>query len=119
MEHQGNQGSTVFLQKFLAEPKNREAFGKFAAKYQPRIKSCCQRWGLKDENDADDLTANILLKLFERDLFVDFVLKTKAQFYGYLDTVTKHATLTFLRDRHRKPDAWSVGNADAQESAAR
>jgi RNA polymerase sigma factor (sigma-70 family) len=115
MENQKNERSTVILQQFLGNPKNREAFGKFAAKYQPRIKRCCQLRGLQDA-DADDLTATILLRFFERDVFSDFVFQTKEKFYGYLSTVVKNAVLTFVRDRGRKPDAWSVGNPDVQES---
>jgi len=115
MENPKNERSTIFLEQFLRDPKNQEAFGKFAEKYQPRIKRCCQGRGLQDA-DADDLTANILLKLFERDVFTDFVFQTKEKFNAYLDTVVKNAVLTFLRNRGRKPDAWSVGNAAVQES---
>src|SRR5437764_1025408 len=72
VESQKNQRSSIFLLEFLAAPRNKEAFGKFAAKYQPRIKRCCcQRWKLQDA-DADDLTATILLKFFERDVFKEF-----------------------------------------------
>lgn len=116
MESQQNVRSTIILLDFLAAPQNQEAFGKFASRYQPRIKRrCCERWGLQDA-DADDLTAALLLKFFERDVFREFVFQTKEQFNGWLNTVVKHAVLTFLRDRGRKPDAWSVGNPDAQDS---
>jgi RNA polymerase sigma-70 factor (ECF subfamily) len=110
-----SQPSTVILQEFLANPGNAEAFGAFAARYQPRIKRCCQARGLQDA-DADDLTATLLLRFFERDVFADFVFQTKEMFYGWLRTVVTRAVLMFLRDRGRKPDAWSVGNPDAQES---
>jgi RNA polymerase sigma factor (sigma-70 family) len=107
--------STVILQQFLANPTNDEAFGKFAGKYQPRIKRCCQARGLQDA-DADDLTAALLLRFFERDVFADFVFQTKEKFYAWLRTVVTRAVLTFLRSRGRRPEAWSVGNAEAQES---
>jgi RNA polymerase sigma-70 factor (ECF subfamily) len=110
--------STIFLRKFLADPKNHELFGTFAAKYQLRIKRCCLAKGLQDA-DADDLTAKILLRFFERDIFDGLVLRTKVQFYGWLREVVKNAVLTFIRDRGRKPDAWSVGNPDAQDSLER
>lgn len=115
MESPENQRSTVILRDFLADPKNHKTFGRFAAKYQPWLKRCCERRGLQDA-DAEDLTAAILLRFFERDVFQDFVFQTKEKFYHWLDTVVKHGVLTFLRDRGRKPDAWSVGNADVQES---
>jgi RNA polymerase sigma-70 factor (ECF subfamily) len=110
--------STIILQEFLADPKNAEAFGKFTAKYLARIKRCCLVQGLQDA-DADDLAATLLLRFFERDVFTDFVFQSKEKFYSWLHTVVKRAVLTFLRDRSRKPEAWSVGNADAQESLER
>ena len=110
-----SQRSTVVLQEFLANPKNREAFGSFAKKYHLRIKRCCIGRGLQDA-DAEDLTANILLRFCERDVFDGFVFQSKPKFYAWLDSVARNAVLTFVRDRGRKPDAWSVGNPDAQES---
>ncbi len=107
--------STILLLQFLGDPKNRDLFGKFARKYQPRIKHCCLRRGLQDA-DAEDLTATILLRFCERDLFDGFVFRSKGQFYAWLDTVVRNDVLTFLRNRGRKPDSWSVGNADAQEA---
>jgi RNA polymerase sigma-70 factor (ECF subfamily) len=113
-----SQRSTVILQEFLANPSNAEAFGRFATRYHPRIKRCCQARGLQ-EADADDLTAALLLRFFERDVFADFVFQTKEKFCAWLRTVVTRAVLTFIRDRGRKPDAWSVGNADAQASLER
>jgi RNA polymerase sigma factor (sigma-70 family) len=113
-----NQRTSVFLREFLEDPRNREKYGRFVAKYQPLIKSCCLRRRLQDA-DAEDLTAAILLGFFERDVFADFVYRSRQQFHGWLETVVQRAVLTFLRNRGRKPDAWSVGNADAQESLGR
>jgi RNA polymerase sigma factor (sigma-70 family) len=112
------QRTTIILRTFLADPKNHELFASFAGKYQPRIKRCCLSQGLQDA-DADDLTATILLRFFERDTLDSFVLKTKAQFFVWLRVVVTHAVLTFIRDRGRKPDAWSVGNPNAQQSLER
>jgi len=110
--------STVLLQQFLADPKNLAEFSKFARKYQSRIKRCCQARGLQDA-DAEDLAANLLLGFFARDVFDGFVFQTKVKFYAWLRTVVTNAVKTFVRDRGRKPDAWSVGNADAQEALQR
>ncbi len=116
MENNGSLRSTIVLRDLLAAPRDREAFGKFVAKYQPRIKRCCsERWGLQDA-DADDLTASILLGFMERDVFSRFVFRSKEKFYTWLNGAVKFAVLTFLRDRGRRQDWWSAGNADAQES---
>jgi RNA polymerase sigma-70 factor (ECF subfamily) len=109
-----SQRTTVVLQEFLADPKNREASGNFARKYQPRIKGLCLARRLQDA-DAEDLTASILLSFCVRDVFDGFVFLSKAQFQGWLNTVAAHAVLTFLRNRGRRPEAWSVGNLAAQE----
>jgi len=108
-----SQRSTVIIQDFLANPKNRESFGRFAAKYQPRIKNICMRRGLQEVN-ADELTAGMLLRFFERDIFERFVFQSKARFYGWLERVVLNDVRTFLRNESRKPDSWSLGNADAQ-----
>ncbi len=116
MDHTEPQRSSIFLREFLAAPRNREAFGQFVARYQPRIKDCCrQRWQLQDA-DAEDLSASILLRFLERDVLGVFVFQSKEKFYHWLDTVVKSAVLSFLRDRGREPDAWSVGNVEAQEA---
>jgi RNA polymerase sigma-70 factor, ECF subfamily len=107
--------STLFLQRFLADPKNHELFGTFVKKYRPRIVQRCLRCGLQDA-DAEDLAATILLRFCERDVFDHFVFQTKAKFYGWLDTVVRNDVLMFLRGRTRKPEAWSVGNTGAQEA---
>jgi RNA polymerase sigma factor (sigma-70 family) len=117
MELQGG-SSTVLLQQFLADPKNQTEFGKFDKKYRPRIKRCCQARGLQDA-DADDLAAMILLRFFEKDVFVGREFQTKSDFYRWLNAVVKNAVLSFVRARGRKPDAWSVGNPDAQEQLQR
>jgi RNA polymerase sigma-70 factor (ECF subfamily) len=110
-----SQRSSIILQEFLANPGNADAFGKFATRYQPRMKRCCLARGLQDA-DADDLTAALLLRFFDGDVFTDFVFQSKEKFYAWLRTAVTRAVLTFLRAQGRRPGAWSVGNADAQES---
>ena len=107
--------SSILLQTFLANPKNRDVFGTFAAHYYSRIMSCCVRHGLQSA-DAEDLTSDILLRFCERDVFVGFTFRSKPQFYAWLHKTVSLAVLTFLRGLRRKPDAWSVGNSDAQDA---
>jgi RNA polymerase sigma-70 factor (ECF subfamily) len=110
-----SQRSTVILQAFLANPQNHEAFGRFAAKFQPRIKNCCLARGLQDA-DADDLTASLLLGFFERDVFTGLVFERKESFYAWIRIVAARAVYTFLRNRARKPGNWAAGG-DAAERA--
>ena len=107
--------STVILQRLLHEPENGEAFASFTAKYLLRMKATCQRLGVQAA-DADDITAAVLLKFHEKHEFRKFVFRSKDKFNHWLRTVVKRAVLTFIRDRRRKPEAWSLGDRGAQES---
>jgi RNA polymerase sigma factor (sigma-70 family) len=118
MESQSGQRSTVILREFLDDPKNKALFGEFAAKYGPRIHRRCRSLGIQDV-DSEDLAATILLRFFERDTFKDFVFEGKEKFDRWLKKSVKNVVLDFVRDRGRKPDAWSIGNADAQASLER
>jgi DNA-directed RNA polymerase specialized sigma24 family protein len=115
MTSEPGQTSTVILQEFLDDPKNKVLFGEFAGKYGPRIRSRCRSLGIQDM-DSDDLAAAILLRFFERDTFKDFMFQGKEKFDRWLKTTVKHAVFSFKRDRGRQPDAWSVGDSDAQGS---
>jgi len=110
-----SQRSSEFLKEFLKAPHNKEAFGKFAARYLPRMKACCLAQGLQDA-DAEDLTAALLLHFLERDVFSTFVYQSRAAFNSWLATVVRRAVYKFVSERGKKPDAWSVGNPDAQAS---
>lgn len=110
--------STLVLQRLLSDPEDGEAFSTFAGKYLPRMKRICQRLGIQ-EADADDICATVLLKFHEKHEFRRFVFRSKDNFNHWLHTVVKRSMLTFLRDRRRKPEAWSVGNRDAQEALER
>lgn len=110
--------STLVLQRLLSDPDDGDAFAKFAAKYLPRMKRSCQRLGIQ-EADADDISATVLLKFHENHEFRRFVFRSKDKFNHWLHTVVKRAMFSFLRDRRRKPDAWSVGNPEAQEALER
>src|SRR5690348_3917959 len=109
-----SQRSTVILQELVADPKARETFERFVRKYQARIKGCCLGLGLQDAG-ADDLTSAILLRFLGRNVVGGFVFQSKEKFYAWLDTVVRTAVRTLHRDRARKPEAWSMGNADAED----
>lgn len=113
MESQFDQRTTIILREFLTDPKNHAAFGEFAAKYGPRIQSRCRSFGIQDV-DAEDLGATILLRFFERDTFKDFIFEGRDKFEKWLKITVKNAVVDFVRAR--RPDAWSVGNPEAQAS---
>ena len=115
MESRAEQRSTIILREFLDDPQNKVVFGDFAAKYGPRIQSRCRAFGMQ-EADSEDLSSAILLRFFERDTFKDFIFEGKEKFDRWLKKTVRNAVLDFVRDRGRKPDAWSVGNPDAQSS---
>lgn len=114
----GSCDSTLILRNLLADPANGEAFQRFARKYEPRIRARCIRRGLQD-CDADDLTAELLVEFFEGDSLRRFLFAGKEKFNRWLGVVVKRRVLDFYRRRGRKPDAWSVGNEDAQRAMDR
>lgn len=115
MEPSGAERSTVILQRVLADPESGESFREFTQKYLPRMKASCLRLGIQDA-DADDICAAILLRFYERREFKRFVFDSKDKFNGWLSTIVRNAVLTFVRNRGRQPDAWSVGDSGAQHS---
>jgi len=115
MDSQESHSSSSVLRELLANPSSGEAWRKFTAKYQPRIKTSCRHLGLQ-EADSEEVTAIILLKFYERDVFKKFVYQGKEKFAGWLGKVVRHAVFTFLRDRKHEPDAWCLGDSGAQHS---
>ncbi|HET6880829.1 MAG TPA: sigma-70 family RNA polymerase sigma factor [Pirellulales bacterium] len=115
MEGSEAQRSTSILLGMLADPDSNEAFRRFTGKYLPRMKVCCRGLGMQDA-DADDICASVLLRFLERGEFRKFVFDSKEKFNHWLNTVVRHAVFTFVRDRGRQPDAWSVGNSGVQRS---
>jgi RNA polymerase sigma factor (sigma-70 family) len=109
------QRSTIILQQFLASPKNHDVFGAFAAKYGPRIKECCLRHGMQ-EADGDDLTAAMLLRFFERDVFATFVFQSKEKFRHWLNKVVLNELRGFNRSRRRRPDLATVGREATRQA---
>ena len=115
MEPNDLERSTAILTRLLAEPDSDDAFREFTDRYLPRMKGTCRRLGIQDA-DADDICAAILLRFYERREFRKFAFDSKERFNGWLNTVVRNAVYTFVRDRGRRPDAWSVGHTGAQQS---
>jgi RNA polymerase sigma-70 factor (ECF subfamily) len=109
------QRSTSILLAVLGNLGSDEAFRRFAGRYLPRMKDCCRRLGMQDA-DADDICAGVLLRFHERNEFRRFSFESKEGFNRWLNAVVRNAVFTFVRDRGRRPDAWSVGHSGAQES---
>src|ERR1700733_2244454 len=118
MENQPGQRSTVILRDFPDDPRKNVVFEEFAAKYGPRIHSLCRSRGIQDA-DSEDLTATVLLRFLERNTFKDFIFEDKDKVDRWLRKTVNNAVVCFFRERNRKPDAWSLGNPDAQASLER
>jgi DNA-directed RNA polymerase specialized sigma24 family protein len=115
VDHSDVQRSTAILFRVLADPESDQSFRAFTQKYLPRMKASCLRLGIQDA-DADDVCAAILLRFHERREFKKFAFESKDRFNRWLNTVVRNAVFTFVRDRGRRPDAWSVGDSGAQQS---
>ncbi len=107
--------STAILLRVLSAPESDDAFREFTKKYLPRMKASCLRLAIQDA-DADDICAAVLLRFHEKREFKKFAFESKERFNRWLNTVVRNAVFSFVRDRGRRPDAWSVGDSGAQES---
>ncbi|HEX7378611.1 MAG TPA: sigma factor [Pirellulales bacterium] len=107
--------SSAVLLYVLAQPDSNQAFRGFIDKYLPRMKQSCLRLGMQDA-DADDICAAVLLRFHERREFRKFAFESKDRFNAWLCTVVRNAVVTFVRQRGRRPDSWSVGDSGAQAS---
>jgi RNA polymerase sigma factor (sigma-70 family) len=115
MEPSEVERSTAVLVRLLAEPDSDRAFREFTDRYLARMKASCRKLGMQDA-DADDVCAAILLRFYEKREFRKFAFESKQRFNGWLNTVVRNAVFTFVRDRGRRPEAWSVGDTGAQQS---
>lgn len=118
MEASESQRSTSILLAVLAAPESDDAFRRFAGRYLPRMKDCCRKLGIQDA-DAEDICADVLLRFHQRQEFKKFAFESKEKFNRWLNTVVRNAVFSFVCDRGRRPDAWSVGNSGAQQSLER
>lgn len=94
----------------------REAWSAFDARYRGTILAWCARRGLS-RADAEDLTQDVLLKLFQR-LPSYHHDPTRGQFRDWLKTVVSNALTDFWR--RRRPECDAVGGTAfwAQVTAA-
>lgn len=89
-------GATLFA--LLERPTDPAAWQAFVTRYRPAIQRWCRHWGLR-EQDADDVTQDVLLKLCKR--LQTFVYDPAKSFRAYLKTITRNAWIDLLNDRGR------------------
>src|SRR5262245_138702 len=94
------------LAAMLGGPGRDGAWETFEARYAPLIRTWCARRGLRGA-DADDLTQDSLLKLFQRLPTYD---RTRGRFRDWLAALVRNAALDFLRARQRRPGDQGFGS---------
>ncbi len=107
----------------LRDPDNRpaweQAWQRFFDQYAPLMLAWCRRWGLQD-SDAEDVTANVLLRLGER--LKNFAYDPTRRFRSWLRTVVHNEVRDFFARKAGRPgDAGGGGALDAvpdREAAA-
>src|SRR5262245_3562755 len=98
------------LAAMLGAPGRDGAWETFEARYAPLIRTWCARRGLRGA-DADDLTQDILLKLFDRLPTYD---RTRGRFRDWLAVLVRNAALDWLRARQRRPGDQGAGGGDGR-----
>jgi RNA polymerase sigma factor (sigma-70 family) len=115
-ESNGVQSMTASLAATLKEGGNDVAWARFVTKYRPEMIACCRKCGLQSA-DADEVTAGVLLKFLEKQLFRKYVFLNPASFRAWLTCIVRNDALSYLRKRnsHAKEGGWSVGNEEVQD----
>jgi RNA polymerase sigma-70 factor (ECF subfamily) len=92
----------------LGGPQRDSAWEMFFARYAPLVRAWCAQRGLRGA-DADDLTQDIALKLFQRLPAYD---RTRGRFRDWLSALVRNAAVDLLRTRQRRPGDRGAGGAD-------
>jgi RNA polymerase sigma-70 factor (ECF subfamily) len=109
----GDQTRVSLLHRLRQEPANEFAWGEFVARYGPRIRTWCRRWGLQ-EADVEDVTQTVLLQLATRLRTFDY--DPARSFRAWLKTLTQHALSDLAAQRRR---AGAVGGEVLEAVPAR
>jgi RNA polymerase sigma-70 factor (ECF subfamily) len=91
--------SPTLLGRVCQSPADSTSWADFVHRYGPRIYRWCRQWHLTDA-DAQDVTQNVLLKLFTR--LPTFAYDPRRSFRAWLKTVTHHAWRDYLDSFRRQ-----------------
>jgi RNA polymerase sigma-70 factor (ECF subfamily) len=89
--------SATLLGRVGQTPADAPAWDEFVHRYGPLIYTWCRRWQLADP-DAEDVTQNVLLKVFSR--MSKFEYDPQRSFRAWLKTVTHHAWRDYVNAKH-------------------
>jgi RNA polymerase sigma-70 factor (ECF subfamily) len=101
--------SVTLMIRVQQAPADPEAWGEFARRYQPMIRTWCVKWG-SQPSDADDVAQHVLLKLLTA--MQKYRPQADVGFRAWLRTVTKNAWLDLRRARGPKNEQFA-GSLDA------
>jgi RNA polymerase sigma-70 factor (ECF subfamily) len=95
---QGSGTNVTLLGRVCRDPTDNQSWSEFVHRYGPRVYTWCRKWHLSDA-DAQDVTQNVLMKLFVR--LPSFTYDPKRSFRAWLKTVTHHAWQDYLDSLRR------------------
>jgi RNA polymerase sigma-70 factor (ECF subfamily) len=105
----GSRTSVTLLETLRERPLDQAAWDRFVDRYGPRVYAWCRGWHLQEE-DARDVTQDVLLKLVVRMRAFDY--DPARSFRGWLKVVARHAWVDFLEGRKRA--GWGSGDSQVQ-----
>jgi RNA polymerase sigma factor (sigma-70 family) len=106
----GSRTSATLLEALRERSLDQAAWDRFVDRYGPRVYGWCRAWHLQ-EQDARDVTQDVLLKLVVRIKAFDY--DPARSFRGWLKVVARHAWVDFLKSRKRA----GRGDGDGQVQA--
>jgi RNA polymerase sigma factor (sigma-70 family) len=100
----------------LRDADNPTAWPRFCAKYQPRLRKACARFGVRAA-DRDDVVAEVLLKVAGA-MRNGWVYDPSRSFSGWLSTICHNEAARHLRQSSGRAARGGVGTGDGQVQAA-
>ena len=94
--------TSITLLAKLANQQNEGAWERFVEIYSPHVNRWCKKFGLQ-ENDASDVTQDVLLKLLNAMQEFDYS-PSKGSFRGWLKTVTSNMIRDLKKSAKRRDD---------------
>jgi len=90
---------------------NKEAFGALMSRYQAPLERYIRRLGVPRKEDAEDILQNTFLKAYRNLNGFNTTLK----FSSWIYRITHNETVSFIRTKHTRPEAFTNPEDDLLE----
>lgn len=110
-------GTRSSLVNGLLDAANHAAWERFCATYGPRLRTACQRFGVRQPADLDDVVANVLVCV-ARAMRAGWVYNPSLTFRGWLTTLCRNEANRHLKKMNGRAARGGIGSGDSGVQAA-